>query len=47
MEELISNIANLGFPIAVSVYLLVRMEKKLEGLTESIDKLSQAINNLN
>ncbi len=47
MEELISNIANLGFPIAVSVYLLVRMEKKLEVLTESIDKLSQAINNLN
>lgn len=43
MEEILINIANVGFPIAVSVYLLVRMEEKLEGLTASIDKLSKAI----
>ena len=43
MEELCTNIANLGFPIAVSVYLLVRIEGKLNTLTESINELSKAI----
>ncbi|MBC2579076.1 YvrJ family protein [Clostridium sp. DJ247] len=36
-------VANLGFPIAVSVYLLVRLEAKLEVLTVSINNLSNAI----
>ena len=44
MEETYANVANLGFPIAVSVYLLVRIEGKLERLTESILELSKAIN---
>ncbi|SDZ33051.1 YvrJ protein family protein [Proteiniborus ethanoligenes] len=43
MEEVYSQIANLGFPIAVSVYLLVRVEGKLNKLTESINELSKAI----
>ncbi len=43
MEEVYSQIANLGFPIAVSVYLLVRIEGKLNKLTESITELSKAI----
>lgn len=43
MEEVYSQIANLGFPIAVSVYLLVRVEGKLNNLTESINELSKAI----
>ena len=43
MEELVPLIANVGFPIAVSVYLLVRIEGKLESLTISIRELSAAI----
>ena len=43
MEELIPIVGNLGFPIAVSIYLLVRIEGKLESLTISIRELSEAI----
>lgn len=43
MEDLYASVANLGFPIAVSVYLLVRIEGKLERLTESILELSKVI----
>lgn len=43
MEDIISQIANFGFPIVLSVYLLVRVEGKLEKLTESINELSKAI----
>ena len=43
MEDIISQIANFGFPIVLSVYLLVRVEGKLEKLTESINELSKTI----
>jgi hypothetical protein len=43
MEELLQQIGNFGFPIVLSVYLLVRVEGKLEKLTESINELSKAI----
>lgn len=43
MEEIYSNIANLGFPIVISIYLLVRIEGKLNDLTESISELSKVI----
>ncbi|SHH42079.1 YvrJ family protein [Tepidibacter thalassicus] len=43
MEDLYTSIANLGFPIAVSIYLLVRIEGKLSNLTTSINELSKAI----
>ncbi|EOC99401.1 YvrJ family protein [Caldisalinibacter kiritimatiensis] len=43
MEEIYTHIANLGFPIAVSVYLLVRIEGKLNNLTQSINELSKVI----
>jgi hypothetical protein len=46
MDGLVSLIGNMGFPIAVSVYLLVRIEGKLESLTASINNLSTVINNL-
>ena len=36
-------VANVGFPIALSMYLLVRIEGKLNSLTDSINKLSQNI----
>lgn len=40
-------VANLGFPAIVTMYLLVRIEGKLEGLTSSINSLSSNINQLN
>lgn len=47
MEHLYTSIANLGFPIVVSIYLLVRIEGKLNDLTESINELSKVISNTN
>lgn len=43
MEELFMNIANFGFSIVISIYLLVRMEKKIEDLTKSINELNKSI----
>lgn len=46
MEPLQTIVANLGFPIAISLYLLVRIEGKLQSLTDSINELSKNIINL-
>lgn len=43
MENLIGNIANLGFPIVISMYLLVRIEEKLDTLSKTINILSENI----
>jgi len=43
MEGVVAVIANLGFPIAISVFLLVRVEGRMEKLTDSINELSKAI----
>ena len=43
MDNFQTIIANLGFPIAISLYLLVRIEGKLQGLTDSINELSKNI----
>ncbi|MGL5330010.1 MAG: YvrJ family protein [Peptostreptococcaceae bacterium] len=39
-------IANVGFPIALSMYLLIRIEGKLLHLTDSINELSKNILNM-
>ena len=46
MEIIETLIANVGFPVAVSIYLLIRLEAKLETLTSSINELSTNIINL-
>ncbi|MBS6534889.1 MULTISPECIES: YvrJ family protein [Peptoniphilus] len=46
MEDLIANISNIGFPIAISCYLLVRLEKKMEELKEVIVDLSKALEDI-
>ena len=46
MEELIGLVSNMGFPIAVSIYLLVRFEGKMDELTSSVKELSRAISKL-
>lgn len=43
MQEIYASIANLGFPIVISIYLLVRIEGKLNELTQSISELSKVI----
>ena len=46
MEELINTVANVGFPIVVAAYLLIRIEGKLCQLTTAITELRQAITSL-
>jgi len=46
MEDLVAQVANVGFPIAVSIYLLVRVESKIESLTVSIYELAKVIEGL-
>lgn len=46
MEELYGHVANVGFPIAVSIYLLVRIEGKLENLSLSIHELAKAVSSI-
>ena len=43
MTNLTSFIANVGFPIAVAAYLLIRIESKLVKLTEAIAELRECI----
>ena len=43
MEDFIKIISNLGFPIAVSGYLLIRFEAKMELLSNSINNLTNVI----
>lgn len=43
MEELLMQIGNVGFPIVLSMYLLVRVESKMEQLTVSIQKLTAVL----
>ncbi len=35
--------SNFGFPIAVSMYVLMRLESKMDSLTESINELTITI----
>ncbi len=43
MNELLTIIGNVGFPIAISAYLLIRLEGKLVELTAVIGELREAI----
>ncbi len=43
LEDLTPLVANLGFPIVVSLYLLVRVERKLEELKACIKEANRNI----
>lgn len=47
MEEFVSIISNLGFPIAVTFYLLTRFERKLDDLTKTVGELNDVVGALN
>ncbi|MED1107535.1 YvrJ family protein [Bacillus paramycoides] len=38
-----SLLGNFGFPVAITIYLLIRFEKKLDRLTDAIDTLKGVI----
>jgi hypothetical protein len=43
MDELVTLISNIGFPIAVSVYLLTVFGGKLDRMQASLDRLTDVI----
>ena len=43
LGDLINLIANVGFPVAISAYLLIRLEKQIITLTYSINKLNTIV----
>ncbi|MDG5854398.1 YvrJ family protein [Clostridium beijerinckii] len=43
VNELINLIVNNGFPVVVSAYLLIRLEKQIVSLSSSINKLNTII----
>ena len=45
--DLMQLVSNLGFPAIVTMYLLIRIEGRLENLSTSINSLSSNINELN
>ncbi|MGF9893510.1 YvrJ family protein [Priestia megaterium] len=40
-EMFSASIGNFGFPIVISIYLLIRFEKRIEVLTTAINELKQ------
>lgn len=44
--DFVSLISNVGFPVVIAMYLLIRIESKLDTLTVSINDLSKSINKL-
>ena len=47
MEEIWLQVGNYGFPMLVAIYLLVRVEHKLDALTAAIARLEQVHHLLN
>lgn len=43
LKDLTDLITNAGFPVVVTAYLLIRLEKQLSELTASITKLNTII----
>lgn len=43
MEDLLNMMANVGFPMAVTAYLLIRIEGRLQELTGAIAGLRQVV----
>ena len=43
LNDLMNLIANVGFPVAVTAYLLIRLENQIKTLSSSINKLNTII----
>lgn len=46
MDVLFQNILEQGFPVVISVYLLVRLEGKLDSLEKTINDLKMEISKM-
>lgn len=44
MDEILPIISNVGFPITIALYVLVRLEKTLQKNTEAIIQLTSKLN---
>ena len=42
-QEIITVVANTGFPVAICIYLLVRMEAKIQQLNDTLIHLASTI----
>jgi YvrJ protein family len=47
LSDWITLLRDVGFPIVISVYLLLRFEKKIDNLSATIKELKQAIQKKN
>jgi len=43
MDEWLTAVANVGFPICITFYLIVRIENKMDVLTAAINSLTNRI----
>ncbi|MES9699973.1 MULTISPECIES: YvrJ family protein [Bacillus] len=43
LNQYVSLIGNFGFPLVLATYLLLRMERKIESLTDAINELHNYI----
>lgn len=43
MEQFTTLLANQAFPIVLSIYLLTRLESKIESLNRAINELGEAL----
>lgn len=43
VTQVVNLLGNFGFPIVIAIYLLIRFEKRIEGLTEAITQLQQTM----
>jgi hypothetical protein len=46
ITQIINILGNFGFPVAVAIYLLIRLEKRIENLTKAITELKKIINKI-
>jgi hypothetical protein len=46
MNDILRAVADVGFPIVIAVYLLMVFGKKLDRLTDAVEKLSRYVEGL-
>jgi hypothetical protein len=46
MDDILKSIGQYGFPMVVSIYLLIRFESKIDSLTMSIESMNTIISKL-
>ena len=44
MEQVVSIISSVGFPITACIYLVFTTNKQLENLTKAVNEMSTAVN---